>query len=647
MPITSTSVFNAVVLSCNCSNGEFGGHWVQQGTTGALTDSSVQGLPIVLSPTDSEVAEVIARVKAGAAHVYYYDDSVTDGVWARADDAPFEFWQFHGRHPFWPTDGFKMLDRLATKGDLTEETNSRHFQFKGGFVPERVTVASATVSQDLSDWVVSLEGTRAVWTLSVPVSEEITTSLLATYAPAQALRNWLNDRRGMQTTGNPPPNDMERQPELPASLASSWGSTTMIINQAAIGQAADNIEIERLNLGLFVAPGTSHIIRVRIEFGIDPAGSGGTFDIDALNRLMQTQSVNIPGSGRTVEPQHGSTDVPSRARKLIVADAELELANGIAVVKWTDPGTDVKRTLPLGGGYGRSLDYSTLPNRSGGGKRTPRPEEFPRADIIHYTGAGNASLYFESMPLFVGYSGADRRGVVHNRSAGGGVLSLYDPNLNIMMAIQPDESFSFRATMGLDGSSELVGYELPTRYQIVDYAPSVSPNNNYYSWSDDGSNYRVRPWVPVGAQAIAYERNDTDEFSTGSATITDGANLISGFVESNHVIKIAHDGDLELHQDIELEVLQSGTLTGGHSAVIVRKRGSSVTIVHRDSQPELTGVGVHRTYTNTLIEPCEAGDIYLLALLYPTAGTTVNWANGLRINDIRREIRVTPRITIT
>ena len=148
MPIDATSTFDTVALVCSCQRGWFAGHQVQQGRSGRADaqDLHVQPLPDVLSPTDPEVVEVISRVQAGTAKAYYADKSVSPKVWVPVEAAGFEFWQFHGRHPFWVNDGYKMLDRLVTQGDLTEETNSRHFQFKGGFVPERVVAVDGTIT---------------------------------------------------------------------------------------------------------------------------------------------------------------------------------------------------------------------------------------------------------------------------------------------------------------------------------------------------------------------------------------------------------------------------------------------------------------------------------------------------------------------
>ena len=171
-PLLSSIRWSSSVVAARASSGPIGFSKVRRGhsTTG---NTSYAELPVVLNPTDPEVAEVISRVKAGTAHVYYHDVADIPTL-VRADQAGSEYWQFHSRHPFWPTDGYKLVDRFVTRTDLVESnTEGRSIEFEGGFVPQRQAAGSAMVGLSLADWVASREGNQVVFALAIPESEEI------------------------------------------------------------------------------------------------------------------------------------------------------------------------------------------------------------------------------------------------------------------------------------------------------------------------------------------------------------------------------------------------------------------------------------------------------------------------------------------
>ena len=183
-----------------------------------------------------------------------------------------------------------------------------------------------------------------------------------------------------------------------------------------------------------------------------------TPDTDALNRLLQASTSNVPGSGMMIEPPHGNSEVKTAARRLAVGQSELVLDNGLITVVWTDPGGDVARVMPLSSDYGRTMDLAELPDRSrGNGKRLPFPDEYPRANAFHYHGSSNIDLDFEDMFRLVGYPGADRFGAIHNR--GTGKIFLNDWRPSFFLELLPGEVFSFRATVDREGDRELVGVE--------------------------------------------------------------------------------------------------------------------------------------------------------------------------------------------
>ena len=646
MPIDSSTAFDTVVLFCRCSEGEFGPHWVQQGTAGPLNsrNTSYVRIPEGLNPTDPEVAEVISRVRAGTAHVYYNDVAVRDDSLVRADQAGSEYWQFHSRHPFWATDGYKLFDRLVTKTDLVESnTEGRSIEFEGGFVPQRQAAGSAMVGLSLADWVASREGNQVVFALAIPESEEIELADLATYAPTLAMRNWLNERRGYRLDTQVPPNRV-RQDELPASLATVWPSgASTEINYTPDLDAVIDLELARNSLGLTAAPGTTHVIRVRIVFNVITTNTGAvTPDTDALNRLLQASTSSVPGSGMMIEPPHGNSEVKTAARRLAVGQSELVLDNGLITVVWTDPGGDVARVMPLSSDYGRTMDLAELPDRSrGNGKRLPFPDEYPRANAFHYHGSANIDLDFEDMFRLVGYPGADRFGAIHNR--GTGKIFLNDWRPSFFLELLPGEVFSFRATVDREGDRELVGVEVPRRRLIWDASAYSGITRPYYNWSFGGYDFRLRPFF---GSTVTPRYRDVDVFSFGTGTLVSGTTFnLAGWVATPEVWVVSTGGDIEISAQITLEITGSGALADGHSALLVRRRDANLQTFARTWHPPLTGVGTSRPYTLTFRDFAQPNDRYAVMLLYPQS-STVDLAAGLRVVGAQVSVTLVPHVQV-
>lgn len=640
MPITSSSTFDAVVLRCTCDLGEFSDHWVQVGTSQAAMggDTSVIKLPSPLNPTNPEIAEVLARVKAGTATAFYYDQSADPQVFTRVEQAPQEFWQFHGRHPFWPDDGFKMLDRIATKGNLVEETSNRYFEFEGGFVPDRLTAASTMIDHSLENISVfrasaNLLGFRTI----IPASLEIATANLTTYADTAAFVAWLDTWR---TVGDP--------------IGANWSTQHAAFAGRRWRPPTDPDDPSRRGITLLFhsiyltnMPGSQDVINATFFLTIESYDAG--FDVNTpstndIAEVVNAASGSIPGAGQTIEPPFGHPQVTTRARRLESDDGTLFMAGGLALVQWEDPGFGTQRIMPLSG-FGRALGFENCPARQGGGRWVPRPEERPRVDLIHFSETADNFLYFEPADRVVGFTGTDRAITIHNKSAANSLTIGIEKTLGVpqtLLVLQPGESVVVRITLELNGDSEYAIFDAPPRY-LQRGASNFTIIAPAYAWATGGVNFGFRPWWP---DSVSVLRRDTDEFNFGTASgHTAGDNLDDGLANSAGVVNVAHHGEIIFYEQVEIETRGSGVLSGGHSAVLIRQRGSTVNILNRFWQPQLSGVGSHRTYTTAYIDESEPGDRYLSGLIYPTSGTTIPF-NQVRVNSISQVMRVIPRFVL-
>lgn len=638
--ITSSTPFNAVVLYCDCKSGEFQRHWVQVGTTQAADgdDTSLVRIPAFLNPTNSEIAEIISRIKAGTAHAFYYDGGSNPEVFVRVDQAPQEFWQFHGRHPFWKEDGFKMLDRLATRGNLVEDANSRHYEFQGGFTPQRTPAASTEIQHSLSNWSVSRgEDDRFVFRLIIPSSANVQPSDLGTYPDAIAFIKWLDQFR---SEGN----------AIPDAFATTSGAFSGRKWRPPFDP--DNATLRRITLDFQTlsmgrVPGANNVITLTLVFGFE-VDSGYTADSISTNdfaAVVNAASGTILGAGQTIEPPFGASDITTLGSRLESNDGSVVMAGGIVLVQWKDPGSKVQRTMPLSG-FGRSESYDVLPVRSAGGKWAPRPEEKPRVDLIHFEGSeGNGSIWIEPADRFVGYAGTDRKITFHNRSAGAlltiGFEKVFGTPITILV-LKPGERLSVRVSLELNGASQYYVDEAPFRYLVRGGGEFRLSANDFHHTINGGA----FEFVPLFPGAGHTQRREADEYTFGADPVhAAGSALSSGLGNSPLITTVKHDGDFIFYQQAEIELLGSGQINAGHSFALVRERAGTVDILSRFWHPTLSGIGTNRGYTTAYIGESNAGDKYVAGIIFTTAGTTVDF-DEVRVNAVSQIMRVSPRILV-
>ena len=375
----------------------------------------------------------------------------------------------------------------------------------------------------------------------------------------------------------------------------------------------------------------------------DSGFSGAALDVNNLARVVNAGSGTIPGAGQMIEPPFGSSDVGLDARRLVSNDGTLSMSGGLLLAQWKDPGSQIQRVMPLVG-FGRSLDYVDLDNRFLGGKYIPRPEERPRVDLIHYNGTSTGSLWLEEAPRSVGYAGTDRTVQIQNRSTAASLELGIEPGNRpqALMTLRPGERVGIRAALNLDGTEEFVVLDPPPRY-LVRGGAEMTITSPDYSHTIGTTTFGFRSWFPGDGHI---QRRDVDEFTFGADPIhTSGDSLTTAFANTNHVVTVRHHGDIIVYEQVEAELRSAGTIKAAHSSVLVRQRGSTITVFGRFWNPDLTGIGTHRGYTTAFIDECQAGDRYLTGILYPTTGTTIDFSN-VRLNQISQIIRVTPRIVV-
>jgi len=630
--------FDRVIIECSCSSQEAyaPGHvvvydssimkWWDDDTAG----TQGQELPFPdggggYDLTNSEIMTVIAAVQSGAAEVYYVDGRTPIAY----DDLPEQFSTIHFAHPFHPSDGWKMFSRMATHGDLTETTSRRHFTFRGGVVPGRTAPTDANIDQSLEDWYAFRNGPTLGLRLLIPEAEDLREADLTTYAPTKAMRDFLESIRAPESTT-----------PLPPSIADAWPTTPVLYFDLPIGPG-NTVFRARIPITIYSRTSTGALTGVWVVLTID---ADAVVDIDLVNGLLQRTVVSIPAAGVELENLWGDQNTRGYVRDLVFRGGRISMPNGMPLAHFRDPASALERTLPAASGYGRTTEWDQLPDYTTGIKRIPYPEEMPFVNTIHADLTADAELRLDFEDRVVGFAGVDRRIELHNRSdsGGGSVIIRNAPAPAEMLRLLPGEACSIIVSLSVLGTREWRIVDAPLRY-LVRGGAYFNLTTDPYDWDTGGVDFEFRPWFPDATRTL---RRNVDEFVFGSESAHSANDeLADGLSFSPHVAEIEHDGDFIFYQVTELEVRGNGVLKNGHASVLVRQRGSDVSVIGRTWQPDLTGVGFHRTYTTTFVDECQEGDRYVAGLLYPTSGTTVAFSN-LRINTISQIMRVAPRIAV-
>ena len=142
--------------------------------------------------------------------------------------------------------------------------------------------------------------------------------------------------------------------------------------------------------------------------------------------------------------------------------------------------------------------------------------------------------------------------------------------------------------------------------------------------------------------------HDADAFTFGTGTLV-ADTVLNGnnWVFTRETFQANLPGDIRIRSEVNIEIIGSGYLGSGQSAVLLLKRGNGVSIHDRDWQNQHTGVGVSREYTTFYDRAVEVNDQFLVALSYLTGAVNINFQLALQVVNVQREVELYPKIELS
>lgn len=628
MPINSSTVFDNIRISCDCSAGALQGATVRQGTT------SVANVPNVhrsgdgnWDPDNAEVAEVISRIVAGTCAVYMWDPQVPapNNIWLE-EDTPIAFSRLRNQHPFHATRGYLTHNVFLEEGDITLDatTGRQGIALAADIIPQKHKPDGTTYAHDLSAWnVVSIGPYHMRLFIDIPESDQVANeAALDEYPPVEAMLVYLESVR---ITGNPIADlgaldTALTQNRIFAIPQSPSPTLSLFVYETGIGlSAAPNEYVTSVYINLRETPDTESIV------------------IDNVVNTIATVTANIPITDRELEaPVFGNTLIPVHVSRLLLpGDREIDFINDTILYKGKDSGGR-RYTVPLESGYGRTKSYAELPD-AGGFKMVP-VQSF--VDAIHYenTETADGIIRFPVPRDWVRFNNVHRMVSLHNLHATR-TLTIQDFVGTQQFILRPGEFAKFQVTFRHGGVSTLLSIILPPRFHTINFG-RVGNLAGSPHWAF-GSDRWIRP-IPLGEAA---ERLDLDAFEVGTTVTTPGSNFPGAnnfHVPESERLRLG--GELTYKQNVDIQTSETGNVFNLVKRLYRWDDNGVREQLDTNNYGTFSSNTTNITLTASFNGRVEAGDTFLPTMLYDRV-SSLN-VGDVDIFGLRRNVILKPEIRV-
>ena len=369
MAITADTVFDRVVVGCNCS-----GMSTSEVTPHNGTDQA-DGAEFVLinNPTAHMIAQreiMQAKIDSGDAVIWYRDAN----TWIEYDDLQDEHGLIHAMHPMIPRgagEGFRVLPSIVKNSDYSEDADTGRADFAAefGIVPTKRQPDGSTFNYPLDRWNARLvNGTQINFERTFDLDENVTDINAAD--DVIGMLAWLESLR---TTGDAVGDSISS-----GDVTNSLGSRTYQLDQ---GTGFPTLDLQFSSSSL-VQDGDIYTEAV-LSF-TRTSGETDTIYIDEIRTVLTaaTGSITVASDDAPEAPPFGSTEIGVKAAFVELPDGKrIEPLGERVVLRQNSLG----RT-PMDGSGRRIVRYSDLPDR-GTGKAMPKDG----SRVVHFGhGAGSS-----------------------------------------------------------------------------------------------------------------------------------------------------------------------------------------------------------------------------------------------------------------
>ena len=547
-------------------------------------------------------------------------------------DTPESFAEFGFWNPL-DADGWANYEQgLKTAGDYSKGESIRTVSDSGLITQQVQGVQPMKRKSDEANTGVSLErfeafqsGTKIVFSLTIPLEEQVEPDDLDEYAEVKAFLAWLRTKQPLVQT------DFGTD----ASADASFENKTITVRQID-GDSTSDVVLSFDDLSTVASPigGTHYVYLWRVFF---TRSSGAEIDPDALSGYFEDVRINIEtGEEVTQEPTFGSTEVRTRTKGLIFPDgAGITYESGKIWKKIINPNRNIVH-VPIQQGAGESIHYFNLVSAPGNSKYVP---DFTSPyDTLHFgtTETTFGVIKFREANFHVRSPETDMLWTIHNRSASHHLDMFVEGSL--LAVLYPSEVATVRITLHRNGDGEFVVQSIPTRRYV-----------NHHSDSNVG--FGNRPYFSQGTRNYTlYQTNDTpqhhslDTFSNTTTTRNpQGANIDTyANFDFKEGITMKQNGSARILAGVDLRNQATDGAIGAWNGIrIWCKRGTlNPLVVGGNSLPGI-GPSEERSYTLAALWDARVDDFIFATHRY--SGSPDSF---IQIIETRMEIEMDPNLLI-
>ena len=491
MAITETTVFDKVVIFCDCEGTRVKNLVPVNGTAAAVGWE-------VISPTTTDTGEIaqldIMRdaVVAGTA-VVEYRDGATEYAY---DDLPFEYSLVHTLHSIHPEAGWKSVGTMVLNADVEEDSDTGRSDIisQFGIIPERRQPDGDTFEYPLDRWNARLTpGTQITVQRDWTVDDNVTDP--NAHDDVIGMFAWLESLR-VSGSGTAFGDDILALDDVTGRtirLDQGTGFPTLDLHVTSIGSTGDSTDgYTQVALALHRVTGETDEVH-----------------IDAIRTVLldATGTITIASDDAPEEPPFGSTDIGVKASYIEFPDNTRIEPYGERIVR-RDP---VYGRLPLDGSGRRIIRYDDLEDFTNISKYMPTDG----SRVVHFghDATADGNLIFKDTPEHTMSENIGEVYEVRNISSEYDV-KVHDRDGGTLINLKPGQQCSFElAESNADGDEEIIAINPPTRRIAWSRGIALPNLDDQNVWNADSASWCSLPW-PTGS-GLNYI--DLDGWTLGTA----------------------------------------------------------------------------------------------------------------------------------
>ena len=505
MPLTESSVFNRVLVICNCEG-------MNVGQIGAHQDEArlTEGSWVSQDETDTgklaELQIMEDAIEAGTARLWYRDGS----TWIRYEDIDDAYGLIHAMNRMRPKgggdDAYRILPNLVKDSSYSEDSDTGRpdITLPMGLTTARRKPDGTTFDYPLENWNARLiGGTQISVELNLTTDDNVTD--INAYDDVIGMLAWLESLR---TTGSAVGDDIEDLDDLDDrtyQFDMGFGRATLdleIVSQSSITGVTTPTGVYSFAGFSFnrVSGETDTIVIADVrQFIADATGSITVASddtpesppFDLREAIVDVSRIRFP-DGKTLEP-HGE--------RLVLRQSSLGIT-------------------PLDGSARRIVRYDDLATR-GTGKGMPTDG----ARVVHFGHNAGSSGRLEFL-LIRSHTLSENVGEVYEvrNLSSQNDCSVYAPGGTVLLInLKPGQECGFELNEeNADGDEEIIVIRPPVRRLLWQRGLSLPNFSDSHLYSDSNANWLSLPW-PTG-NGVQYR--DTDGFTLGTASLPDGGDVV-------------------------------------------------------------------------------------------------------------------------